>query len=85
MITRKETTCIPYYDLATNMYKVPCIDLAINDECECDQDLSVYKSLRVLIAQNRTGPETLKQSTLICWPQNQLLFTTQIKLVVVVV
>ena len=34
------------------------------------------KSLRILIARNRPGLEILKQSTLICWPRNQLPFTT---------
>ena len=34
------------------------------------------KSLRILIARNRPGLEILKQSTLICWSQNQLSFTT---------
>ena len=35
----------------------------------------MYKSLRVLIARNWPGLEILMQSTLICWPRNQLPFT----------
>ena len=40
------------------------------------------KSLRILIARNRPGLEILKQSTLICWPRNQLPFTSQVAAVV---
>ena len=35
----------------------------------------MYKSIRILIARNRPSLEILKQSTLICWPRNQLPFT----------
>ena len=34
------------------------------------------KALRVLIARNRPGLDINKQSTLNCWPRNQLPFTT---------
>ena len=51
------------YDLATNyMYKSTLI-LAINNECTCDQDLTVCKSLCVLLARNRPDLEIIKQLT----------------------
>ena len=49
-------------DLATNVYKSTYLDLAINDEC--DQDLSLCKSIRVLIARNRPGLEILNTTDL---------------------
>ena len=57
------------YDLATNMYKSTLI-LAINNKCTCDQDLSVCKSICVLLAQNWPDLQIIEQLTLICWSLN---------------